>query len=121
MLCLFSYGRQNIAGPQNGRIIFSTLGVPYRGGPEKNRAHKKMTGTRLGAARNPWIQHIRASYRPPQRPDTSREQSNDASLVGGTSSCSGALEPKGCNTRNRTSYIESSGTGGSADGFQQTQ
>ena len=106
--------------PQNGRTNFSTLGVP-KGPAKKNRAHKKMTGAPLGVARNPWIQHIKAAYKPPQRPGPSREHSNDGSLVGGTSSGSGALEPTNCNTRNRTSYIELAGTGGSADGFQQTQ
>ena len=51
------------------------LSAPYRKGATK----KKMPGTALGASRNPWIQHLKASYQAkPKGSGTS-----DASGTGG--------------------------------------
>ena len=122
-MCLFSYGKtKKRPDPPDWSHHFSHIRGPYRVCQKKCRPNNKMTGTKVGATRNPWIQHLKASYtKPAQRPEMSREPTSDASLVGGTSSGSGALEPTDCSTRNRTSYKAESGTGGSAEGFQQTQ
>ena len=75
-----------------------------------------MPGTKQGAARNPWIQHIKSSvYASPHK-------SSDSSLLGsGTSSGLGGSTPKDGIVRKQTSLSCESASGGCEQGFQQTQ
>ena len=83
--------RQTCASP----ITF--LSAPYRKGATKT----KMPGTALGASRNPWIQHLKASYQPkPKGSGTSEASGESCGMLAGQSryeiSCSsskGGLDP----------------------------
>ena len=67
-----------------------------------------MPGTALGASRNPWIQHLKASYQREAKPKRS-----------GTSEASGAATEEGGERRYFTSC--SSSKGGLDPGFQATK
>ena len=94
------------------------LNAPFFG-----RAIKKsdpMPGTSAGAARNPWIRHLKASY---QRPVTSTP---DISSVAMAHSFLGQGTPVGggesdAHSRNVVSCNVSTGYGGMLPGFQATK
>jgi hypothetical protein len=84
-----------------------------------------MPGTAKGAAKNPWINHLRRSYVSPyQRLEISMVSgdSSGTNLQGmGTSSGQGACTVDAGIVKKLTSYSCESSCGGGEPGFQQTQ
>jgi hypothetical protein len=80
-----------------------------------------MPGTKQGAARNPWIQHIKRSvYVSPHQANMSSECSDNSRLGSGTSAGRGGSTDAGI-VRKQTSLSCESSSGGCELGFQQTQ
>ena len=96
------------------------LNAPFLVGPYTNQT--TMPGTSAGAARNPWIRHMKASY---QRPVTFTP---DISSVAMARSFRGQGMPAGggdvtseAHSRNVASCNVSNGYGGVLPGFQATK
>ena len=81
-----------------------------------------MPGTKQGAARNPWIQHIKRSvYVSPHQANMLSECSDNSRLGSGTSAGRGGCTPDEGSVRKQTSLSCESSSGGCEQGFQQTQ
>ena len=95
------------------------LNAPFLAGPYINQT--TMPGTSAGAARNPWIRHMKASY---QRPVTSTLDISSLAMVDsflGNLTALRSGQSSDAQSRNVAPCNVSSGYGGAPPGFQATK